>query len=104
MDHPAEPHPPLGMCVSAQTFHPSSAITRQLPFENYVSTSGIGPATFFLSRLVILQRGRRSCYLSVRGRSIYQAIGLSGAIYVFRSVLGKPGTCCRKMKEEKCRS
>src|SRR5690349_12572736 len=37
-------------------------------FRNYVSTSGIGPATFFLSRLVILQRGRRSCSLSVRSR------------------------------------
>src|ERR1043165_6208828 len=35
-------------------------------FRNYVSTSGIGSATFFLSRLVILQRGRRSCSLSVR--------------------------------------
>src|ERR1043165_962155 len=41
-------------------------------FRNYVSTSGIGPATFFLSRLVILQRGRRSCYLSGRSRSIYR--------------------------------
>jgi hypothetical protein len=42
-----------------------------------------------LSRLVILQRGRRSCSLSVRSRSIYQATGFSGAIYVFHQrVLG----------------
>src|ERR1041385_1104262 len=50
----------------------------------------MGSATFFLSRLVILQRGRRSCSLSVRSRSIYQAVGFSGAIYVFQRMLGKP--------------
>src|ERR1051325_9711772 len=73
-------------------------------FRNYVSTSGIGSATFFLGRLVILQRGRRSCSLSVRRRSIYQAVGFSGAIYVFQRMLGKPWLQALETEGRKCRS
>jgi len=85
---PAELHPIGYVCW--RTDLPFFECYKSLAsFRNYVSTSGIGSATFFLSRLVILQRGRRSCSLSVRSRSIYQATGFSGAIYVFHQrVLG----------------
>src|SRR5688572_16803753 len=68
----------VGMCVSAQTPLLLQCYKLLASFRNYVSTSRIGSATFFLSRLVIRQRGLRSCSLGVRSRFIYQAVSIAG--------------------------